>query len=140
MTRCKYWDSGWCYAPDGVANNSFCGECNLPKECPYLMSQIKALTFDELVDKIIEDPPDSLKFTLGSTLYDKFCEFLESEDLSKPKSIIAHDLINIVKDWLPKEQSSEGSQNAYVECAVESYNDLLQSIRGKLIKDEKRTN
>jgi hypothetical protein len=33
---------------------------------------------------------------------------------------------------LPKEQSAAGSQNAYVECTVEGYNDCLNEIKGKL--------
>jgi hypothetical protein len=38
----------------------------------------------------------------------------------------------IEKEWLPKEQSAAGSQNAYVECSVEGFNDCLTKIKGKL--------
>jgi len=38
MTRCKYWDCGWCYAPNDVKTNSQ-GECIHPECCPYLKSQ-----------------------------------------------------------------------------------------------------
>jgi hypothetical protein len=38
----------------------------------------------------------------------------------------------IEKEWLPKEQSAAGSQNAYVECSVEGFNDCLTKIKRKL--------
>jgi hypothetical protein len=38
----------------------------------------------------------------------------------------------IEKEWLPKEQSAAGSQNVYVECSVEGFNDALQKIKRKL--------
>lgn len=30
---CKYYDCGWCYAPDGVKNNSTASACMKPKDC-----------------------------------------------------------------------------------------------------------
>ena len=42
------------------------------------------------------------------------------------------DLVDQIELFLPKEQSSEGSQNAYVECTVEGFNDCLTKIKGKL--------
>jgi hypothetical protein len=41
-------------------------------------------------------------------------------------------ILSIVEDWLPKEQSAAGSQNVYVECSVEGFNDCLTEIKGKL--------
>lgn len=32
--RCEYNDSGWCYAPEGVHNNSVGGGCTSPSDCP----------------------------------------------------------------------------------------------------------
>ena len=43
-----------------------------------------------------------------------------------------NDVVDLVEDWLPKEQSAAGSQNAYVECSVEGFNDCLTKIKGKL--------
>lgn len=31
--RCKHWDSGWCYAPEGVATNAKAGGCYDPLSC-----------------------------------------------------------------------------------------------------------
>ena len=40
MTRCKYWDCGWCYAPDDVKTNATQGSCFEPEHCPYPKSQM----------------------------------------------------------------------------------------------------
>lgn len=41
-------------------------------------------------------------------------------------------LVDRIAQWLPKEQSAQGSQNVYVECTVEGFNDCLNKIKGKL--------
>lgn len=41
-------------------------------------------------------------------------------------------LVNRIESWLPREQSAQGSQNHYVECTVEGFNDCLNKIKGKL--------
>ena len=38
-SACKYWDCGWCYAPDDVKTNATQGSCFEPEHCPYLKSQ-----------------------------------------------------------------------------------------------------
>jgi len=42
------------------------------------------------------------------------------------------EIVDLVEDWLPKEQSAAGSQNVYVECSVEGFNDCLKKIKGML--------
>jgi hypothetical protein len=42
------------------------------------------------------------------------------------------DLVDRIELFLPKEQSAAGSQNAYVESAVEGFNDCLNKIKSKL--------
>ena len=42
------------------------------------------------------------------------------------------DILDAVRCWLPKEQSAKGSQNVYVECTVEGFNDCLKKIKSKL--------
>ena len=42
------------------------------------------------------------------------------------------DLVTRIEEWLPKPQSAAGSQNAYVECSVEGFNDCLTKIKSKL--------
>jgi hypothetical protein len=41
-------------------------------------------------------------------------------------------LVDRIEAWLPKEQSAKGSQNVYVECTVEGFNDCLNQIKSKL--------
>ena len=66
------------------------------------------------------------------TLYDLIAEWWEylEDTLDMDSSI--KDLVNDIKEWLPKEQSAAGSQNAYVESAVEGFNDAINKIRRKL--------
>lgn len=42
------------------------------------------------------------------------------------------DLVDQIQLFLPKEQSAAGSQNEYVESAVEGFNDCLNTIKRKL--------
>ena len=42
------------------------------------------------------------------------------------------DILDAVRCWLPKEQSAKGSQNVYVECTVDGFNDCLKKIKSKL--------
>ena len=46
--------------------------------------------------------------------------------------MVCDDIVDIVEDWLPKEQSAAGSQNTFVEIVVEGYNDCLNEIKGML--------
>ena len=41
-------------------------------------------------------------------------------------------IVDAVRCWLPKEQSTKGSQNVYVECTVDGFNDCLKKIKSKL--------
>ena len=34
MTACKYWDCGWCYAPNYLKTNSINSTCVNPYKCP----------------------------------------------------------------------------------------------------------
>ena len=73
--------------------------------------------------------------TKRQTLYDVIAQwYLDSVtdniDLDVPTCI--NILLDEISLWLPKPQSAAGSQNAYVECSVEGYNDCLNEIKGKL--------
>ena len=49
---CKYWDCGWCYAPEDVEANEIHGQCNDMDACP------QSIKWAELIG----EPPKLLKF------------------------------------------------------------------------------
>ena len=67
------------------------------------------------------------------SFYDQLWELLETE---LGDTVLCDQMADRIYDLvlmsLPKEQSAAGSQNAYVACAVEGYNDCLNEIKGKL--------
>ena len=74
---------------------------------------------DEVVDKLIKEQQAQ---KLYHRLYDELG--YDFEDIEN--------VVDLVEDWLPKEQSAAGSQNVYVECTVEGFNDCLTKIKGML--------
>ena len=64
------------------------------------------------------------------TLYDVIADWWD--DVFTKKETSLQELVDAIEKWLPKEQSAAGSQNVYVECTVEGYNDCLNKIKGKL--------
>ena len=74
---------------------------------------------------------EELPKTLTDILYRWWCDvFTTHSDWDMETSI--EDLVDRIELFLPKEQSAAGSQNAYVECSVEGFNDCLKKIKGKL--------
>lgn len=69
MVKCKYWDAGWCYAPDDVETNAnYQSACFDNDFCPYLRSQMTEMTAemfgantpivpDETLDEWLKDKP-----------------------------------------------------------------------------------
>ena len=94
---------------------------------------------DEVVNRMLkkweENPPDFLKFELGKTLEALitrwWCDvFTTHEDWDMETAI--DDLCDRVELWLPKSQSSSGSQSLGVEDMVEGFNDCIKKIKSKL--------
>ena len=81
---------------------------------------------DDFMDKMVEE----LK---GQTLRDVCMDWWDRVfgDTDDTETCIDN-LVDEISLWLPKYQSAAGSQNAYVESAVEGFNDCLDKIRGKL--------
>ena len=103
------------------------------------------LTLDELklIDKYVElnDETESVfdkikdaypkPKTLTDLIYRWWSDvFTTHSDWDMETSI--EDLVDRIELFLPKEQSAAGSQNAYVECSVEGFNDCLYKIKSKL--------
>jgi len=135
MTACKYYDCGWCYAPDDVetsaSSQSACFDYDF---CPYLKSQ---MTKEIDISKVLIEGDtatimgvkykrvESETKTLRDVVYDWW------DDVFTEQTSI-NDLIDRIEVWLPKEQSAQGSQNVYVECSVEGFNDCLNKIKQNL--------
>jgi hypothetical protein len=88
--KCKYWDCGFCYAPENVKTNATQGGCFEPEYCLYRKSQ---MTNQQLPD-IIE---------IGGVKYQRVEE-------PKPQTLFQHlnsfgivgaeGICNIVRGWL----------------------------------------
>ena len=76
-------------------------------------------TTDEVVNKLIrEHQAQKLRNMLKVQLdYD---------------GMVCDDIVSVVEDWLPKEQSAEGSQNVDTELLVDGFNDCLRKIKSNL--------
>ena len=86
--------------------------------------------FREAIKQNIVSSVDKPK-TMTDILYRWWCDvFTSHSDWDMETSI--EDLVDRIELFLPKEQSAAGSQNAYVECTVEGFNDCLTKIKGKL--------
>ena len=68
--------------------------------------------------------------TKPQTLYDVCMNWWDDTFTKKETSL--QELVDAIEEWLPKEQSAAGSQNVYVECTVEGFNDCLTKIKQKL--------
>jgi hypothetical protein len=91
---------------------------------------------EELVDKLMENPPDCLKFQLGKTLEQIvnrwWCDTFTGSHENWSMEECIDDLVDQIQLWLPKEQSAAGSQSLGVEDMVEGFNDCLRKIKSKL--------
>jgi hypothetical protein len=86
--------------------------------------------FRESVKQGVVSSVDKPK-TLTDILYRWWCDvFTTHSDWDMETSI--EDLVDRIELFLPKEQSAAGSQNVYVECSVEGFNDCINKIKGKL--------
>jgi hypothetical protein len=83
----------------------------------------------DLKDDSMDEMVAELK---GQTLYGVICDWWDEIFTNdNPSGQNIGSLVDTIEKWLPKEQSAN-SQNAYVECTVEGFNDCLNKIRGKL--------
>ena len=71
--------------------------------------------------------------TKAQTLYDLIAYWWDEIFMNNNEAAVTiESLVDDIEKWLPKEQSAAGSQNAYVECSVEGFNDCINKIRRKL--------
>ena len=91
---------------------------------------------EELVAILKKNPPDCLKFVMGKTLEQIierwWCDTFTGPHEKWSVEECIDDLIDQIELFLPRSQSSEGTQSVYTEVAVEAHNELLQKIKSKL--------
>ena len=98
-------------------------------EIKKVKSQIKVLekklSFLEELEKT--------KLPKSETLYDLIADWWDEIFMNNNEAAVTiESLVDDIEKWLPKPQSVAGSQNSYVECSVEGFNDCLTKIKGKL--------
>ena len=91
---------------------------------------------EELIAILEKNPPDCLKFVMGKTLEQIierwWCDTFTVSHGKWSMEECIDDLIDQIELFLPRSQSSEGTQSVYTEVAVEAHNELLQKIKSKL--------
>lgn len=107
-------------------------EKNQMTEIEEVKAQIKLLEKKvALLEEIERIEKKKETQNLTDLIYDWWEDiFTSHSDLDMEASI--DDLVTRIEEWFPKEQSAAGSQNVYVECTVEGFNDCLTKIKGKL--------
>jgi len=125
------WDSdGWVYFEAGY-NAAYKEKVVKQKDdYPY-----KKYTPEETEQSLKEAFREAVKqgvvsSTKPQTLYDVCMNWWDDTFTKKETSL--QELVDAIEEWLPKEQSAAGSQNVYVECTVEGFNDCLTKIKQKL--------
>ena len=51
--KCKYWDCGWCYAPENVKTNATQGGCFEPEYCPYTKQMTEEPSDTEILEFLL---------------------------------------------------------------------------------------
>lgn len=82
-------------------------------------------------------PTKSVNSNSSESLHDILCTVLgdELDDMNFHWSYISNivdEMLNSVEEWLIKPQDASGSQNGYVESAVEGWNDAIKEIKSRL--------
>ena len=79
-------------------------------------------------------PTKSVNSNSSESLHDILYDLLDYNfDAMEPGIVRVTGLVvDAVEEWLIKPQDSSGTQNAFVECTVEGWNDAIKEIKSKL--------
>ena len=68
--KCRYWDCGWCYAPENVKTNATQGGCFEPEYCPYTKQMTEEPSDTEILEFLLNQfQSHSLKMNGESEWY-----------------------------------------------------------------------
>lgn len=74
-----------------------------------------------------------LDHLIKTSLYERILEWLQKEDFCQSYPILAYKIVDIVEDFLPKEQTYCGSQlSAEIEYEIDGYNKAIREIKHNL--------
>jgi hypothetical protein len=174
MNYCKYYDCGWCYAPDDVKTNTIQSACVEPDYCPYLKSQnqmtneqtleyeikeyaleieqkakeigklkdildrkeqqLKQMTETDISKVLIEGDTATImgvkykrvEEPKPQTLKELFQIYVEYGNWAQSKEVIAQELVNIVKEFIPEPVTYDGEEYQL------GWNDAIKTLKDKL--------
>ena len=133
MTKCKYFDCGWCYAPDDVKTNATQSGCFEPEHCPYLKPQ-NQMTETDISKVLIEGEYATImgvkyqRIIEPQSFYDKLYGLLQSNlDERVDTEEITIRVLNLIEENIPKPYEGVGLPEYSV-----GWNDALHTIKEKL--------
>ena len=147
MTSCKYFDAGFCYAPDDISKSAQpSGACAAPTNCPYLKSQITKKQSKENTtyittgsghpiddDVVIINGVEYRKTVKPDikpkvrTLYD-ICVEWNDDDYDPPVSAL---IFKIEKEWTPLNPNQKEKMR-YTDGYSRGFDDALNLVRKTL--------
>jgi hypothetical protein len=135
MTKCKYWDCGFCYAPDDVKTNALGnGGCIHSECCPYLKSQNQMTNETDIAKVLIEGDTATImgvkyqRIIEPQSFYDKLYGLLQSNlDERVDTEEITIRVLNLIEENIPKPYEGVGLPEYSV-----GWNDALHTIKEKL--------
>jgi hypothetical protein len=78
---CRYYDCGWCYAPEDVKNNSIQGGCFEPEYCAtYLMQNKPKMTEIDISKVLIEGDTATIMGVEYKKVENKMSKFIKNPD------------------------------------------------------------
>ena len=136
MNSCKYWDCGWCYAPDDVETNAriVSKVCYDPNNCPYLKSQ---MTKEIDISRVLMD--GDIVTIMGvkyqriiepQSFYDKLSELLDTEiGDDTPCGMITDMVSDLIRENIP--EPYENLKFGVSEWFL-GYNEALRRVNERL--------
>lgn len=84
--------------------------------------------------KEVAQPTKSVNSNSSESLHDILYDLLDYnfDDYESNINRVACFIVDAVEEWLIKPQDASGTQNGYVESAVEGWNDAIKKIKSKL--------
>ena len=137
MTKCKYWDCGFCYAPDDIKTNATQSGCFEPEHCPYLKSQNQMTNEIDISKVLIEGDTATImgvkykrvEEPKPETLYDLIGNWWDNvfvvHNACNNETAIDY-LVNDIEEWLPDELEYDGEEYHL------GWNDAIRTTKDKL--------